>query len=178
MIVVVSQRISLTNDQILCCLRCRHPRTPPSTNGISQVIAPAAGHVNASHAVVRRDRHPPTLASGRGLREVRHGRRGERQRRELDQQQHIVIGGRSVHPQSAAARAAVNEHPPVLAANRDGYRLHASRAISLAVTWGVAIKVPGPQAAWAVVAVRSARRIEGDVYSAMAALKRARKRQI
>ena len=101
----------------------------------------------------------------------RHGRRGERQRSELDQHQHVVIGGCAVHPQPAAASATVNKHPPVLAANRDGYRLHASWAVSLAVTRGVAIKVPGPQAAWAVVAVRGARRIQGDVYSAVAALK-------
>jgi hypothetical protein len=31
----------------------------------------------------------------------------------LHQQQHVVIGGRAIHPQPAAVRAAVNQHPAI-----------------------------------------------------------------
>jgi hypothetical protein len=109
---------------------------------------------------------------------VRNGWRGQWQRGQLHQQQHVVIGGRAVHPQPPAARAAVNQHPPAFAADGDRDRLHAARAVSLPVTGNVAVKMPGPQAAGTVVAVRRAGRVQGDVYAAMSALKRARKRQV
>ncbi len=102
----------------------------------------------------------------------------QRQRRQLNQQQHVVIGRRAVHPQPPAVRAAVNQHPLVLAADGDRDRLHGARAASLPVTGDVAIKVPGPQAAGAVVAMRRAGSVQRDIYAAMSALKRARKRQV
>jgi hypothetical protein len=113
-----------------------------------------------------------------GRAEIRDGRRGQRQRGQLHQQQHVVIGGRAVHPQPPAAGAAVNQHPPALAADGDRYRLHAARAAGLPVTGDVAIKVPGPQAAGTVVSVRRAGGIQRDVYATVSALKRARKRQV
>jgi hypothetical protein len=72
----------------------------------------------------------------------------------------------------------VNQHPPPFAADGDRYRLHASRAVTLPVTGDIAIKVPGPQAAGTVVAVRCAGGVQRDVYAAMPALERARKRQV
>jgi hypothetical protein len=114
----------------------------------------------------------------RGRAEVRNGRRGQRQRGQLHQQQNVVIGGGAVHPQPPAARAAVNQHPPSFAADGDRYRLHAAGAASLPVTGDIAIKVPGPQAAGTVVAVRCAGGVQRDVYGAMSTLKRARKRQV
>jgi len=66
----------------------------------------------------------------------------------------------------------------VFAADGDRDRFHATRTASLPVAGSVAIKVPGPQAARAMVAVRRARSVERDGYAAVSALKRARKRQV
>jgi hypothetical protein len=65
----------------------------------------------------------------------------------------------------------------VLTADGDGDRLHAARAAGLPVAGDVAIQVPGPQAAGAVIAVRCAGRVQRNVYAAVAALKRTGKRQ-
>jgi hypothetical protein len=152
----------------------------------------------ARHAPLRRTAHPlaarhpavrgllsgrpvcgrGAMARRRGRAGVRDGWRGQWQRGQLHQQQHVVIGGRAVHPQPPAAGAAVNQHPPAFAADGDRDRLHAARAVSLPVTGDVAVKVPGPQAAGTVVAVRRAGGVQGDVYAAMSALKRVRKRQV
>jgi hypothetical protein len=96
----------------------------------------------------------------------------------LQQEQHVVIGGCPVHSQPAAPGAAVYQHPLAFAANGDGYRLHAPGALSLPVTGDVAIKMPGPEAAGTVVAVRRAGGVQRDVYAAVSALERARKRQV
>src|SRR5215469_7313454 len=86
-------------------------------------------------------------------------------------------GAARFHPQPPAMRAAMNQHPPVFPADGDRDRLHAAWAAGLPVTRGVAIKVPGPQATGAMVAMRGAGSIQRYVYAAMSALKRARKRQ-
>jgi len=114
----------------------------------------------------------------RGPAVVRDRRRGEGQRGQLHEQQDVVIAGRAVHPQSPAARAAVNQHPPAFAADGDRYRLHGTGAAGLPVTRDVAVKVPGPQATRAMVAVGGAGGVERDVYAAIPAHKRARKRQV
>jgi hypothetical protein len=87
----------------------------------------------------------------------------QRQGSELEQDQHVVIGGCPVHSQPTAAGAAVNEHPPAFAAHGDRYRFHDAGALGLPVAWDVAIKVPGPQAVRAVVSVRGAGSVERDV---------------
>jgi len=75
-------------------------------------------------------------------------------------------------------RAAVDEHPPVFTPDGDRDRLHAAGAAGLPVAGDVAIKVPGPQAAGAVVAMRSAWSVQRDSYAAMSALKGTRERQV
>src|SRR5689334_17547636 len=119
-----------------------------------------------------------TVTRRGGRAEVREGRRGEGQRSQLHEQQRVVIAGRAVHPEPPAARATVNQHPPAFAADGHRYRLHGARAVRLPVTRDVAVKVPGPQAARAMVAVGRAGGVERDVYTTMPALKRARKRQV
>jgi hypothetical protein len=69
---------------------------------------------------------------------------GQRQRCQLEQQQHVVIGGCPVHPQPPAAGAAMDEHPSAIAADGHGYRLHATGALGLAIAGHVAVEVPRP----------------------------------
>jgi hypothetical protein len=71
----------------------------------------------------------------------------------------------------------VDQHPAVLAADGDRDRLHASRTAGLPVAGDVAVQVPGPQAAGAVIAVRCTGCVQRNVYAAVAALKRTGKRQ-
>lgn len=116
-------------------------------------------------------RGPGVLARLCAWTEVRNGWRGQRQRGQLDQQQDVVIGGCAVHPQPSAAGAAVDQHPAAFAADGDRYRLHTARAVSLPVSGGVAIKVPGPQAAGTMVAMGCAGGVQRNVYAAMPARK-------
>ena len=89
----------------------------------------------------------------------------------------MVLGGGGRAGRRVGA-GLVNQHPPAFAAHGDRYRLHGAGAASLPVTRDVAVKVPGPQAARTMVAVGRAGGVERDVYAAMSALKRARKRQV
>jgi hypothetical protein len=123
-------------------------------------------------------RGPGAMAGRCGRTGVRDRWCGQRQRGQLHQQQHVVIGGCPVHPQPSAACAAVDQHPAALAADGDRYRLHTARAVSLPVTGDIAVKMPGPQAAGTVIAVGRAGGVQGDVYAAMAARKGTRKRQV
>jgi len=93
------------------------------------------------------------VAGWRGWGGERDGRHGEWQRRQLHQQQHVVVGSRAVQPQPAAAGAAMYQHPATFAAYRDRDRLHAARAIGLSVARNIAIKVLGPQATGTMIAM-------------------------
>ena len=86
------------------------------------------------------------------------GWRGQWQGGQLHLQRQVVIGGRAVHPQPPAARAAVKQHPPPFGADGDRHRLHAARAASLPVTGDVAVQLPGPRQLGQVVAGGTCRR--------------------
>lgn len=78
-------------------------------------------------------------------------RHGQRQRGQLEQ--HVVVAGCPVEPEAATVGAAVDEHPPALGADRHGDRFHPAGALDVAIAWCIAVEVPRPQAARAVVAV-------------------------
>jgi hypothetical protein len=101
--------------------------------------------------------------SGRALfvlhlleREERHG---ERQGRQAHQQERVVVAGCAVEPEAPAAEAAVDQYPVALSAHRYRDRLHACRAVGLAITGSIAVEVPGPQAAGTVVAMGCSRSV-------------------
>ena len=96
----------------------------------------------------------------------------------MKQQEHVVIGRGLVQPEPTAAGTAVDQHPTAFTAHGDCDRLHAAGAVGLAVAGHVAVKMTGPQATRAVVAVRGAGGVERDVYAAVAARERTRKRQV
>jgi hypothetical protein len=72
----------------------------------------------------------------------------------------------------------VDEHPAPFAADCDGDRFHAPVAAGLSVAGDVAVEVPGPQAAGAVIAMRCAGRVERDLYAAVSTSERAGERQV
>jgi hypothetical protein len=117
------------------------------------------------------------LAADVWRRQWRQERCRQRQRGQLQQRQHVVVGSGLVQPEAAAVGTSMDQHPAALAADGDRDRLHTARAAGFPVPRHVAVEVLGPQAAGTVVAMGGTRRVERNVYAAMSTTKRTEKRQ-
>ena len=87
----------------------------------------------------------------------------ERPDREVHERERVVVSGDAIEVHGVAPAAAVDERPLAVGAHAHGDRLHRAGAARGAVAGGLAVEVPAPQAARAVVAVPGTRRIHGDV---------------
>ena len=91
---------------------------------------------------------------------------GERLHGDPDEEQRIVVAGRPVRGERAAAPAAVDEDPFAILADRDRDRLHRRLAVRRTVA-RVDVEVTRPEAVRAMVAMAGAGRHERDVEPAM-----------
>lgn len=81
------------------------------------------------------------------------------------EEQRVVITRDAVAVELAAPSAAVDEDPFAVAAHGDGYGLHGGQAVGRAVARLTLVDVTAPETGGAVVAMRRARRGNGDVHA-------------
>ena len=93
---------------------------------------------------------------------------GERLHRQTDEQQRVVVAGRSVALQLAASITAMDEHPFTILPYGDGDGFHGRLTVGCPVA-RLVVDVLAPETARAMVAVGRAGGVSRDVDSAMAA---------
>ncbi len=90
----------------------------------------------------------------------REGRTRERQHREAEQDERVVVAGGAVEVNLVASRAPMDDDPLAVAAHGDADGLHQRAALSIAVTGGVVVEMAAPETGRAVVPVGGAGRVE------------------
>jgi len=99
------------------------------------------------------------------------GRPAERHDRQSQQQQRLVVSGRSIQVELIAPEAPVDQDPFAITSHGDRDRFHRRSAVGVAIA-GRVVEVLAPQAARAVVAMCGPWCIEGDVETAVSAAER------
>jgi hypothetical protein len=94
--------------------------------------------------------------------------------REPQQHQRVVVAGRAIQAELLTPSASMDQHPLAVSSDADRDGLHERAAIGVSVAGAVVVEMSAPQTIGAVIPMRGAEGLDGDIQPAVAASERIR----